>query len=120
MNLYLDDNIAQTLLVTLLRQAGHDVQLPADAGLTGARDPIHLTHAVGQGRVLLTQNYRDFEDRHGLILAVQGHYPGMLLVRRDNNPKRDLSPAGIVRALRKLEASGTPVQDNCLVLNQWR
>ena len=33
MRLYLDDDTAFPLLARLLRQAGHDVELPADAGL---------------------------------------------------------------------------------------
>jgi hypothetical protein len=28
----------------LLAQAGHDVQVPADVGLSGDDDPVHLGH----------------------------------------------------------------------------
>lgn len=41
MRLYLDDDIASALLAKLLRQAIHDVQLPLEAGMAGAPDPVH-------------------------------------------------------------------------------
>lgn len=120
MRLYLDDDIASALLSTLLHRSGHDVQVPADAGMAGENDPVHLTHAVRQGRALLSQNYRHFQNLHNLILAVQGHHPGILVVRKDNNPKRDLNEQGIVRALAKLLASGAPIADEYHILNHWR
>jgi hypothetical protein len=38
MRIYLDDDSVSGLLTQLLRQAGHDVMLTADVGLTGADD----------------------------------------------------------------------------------
>jgi hypothetical protein len=76
--------------------------------------------AVRAGRVLLTRNYRDFDDLHDLAMALQGHHPGILVVRMDNDPRRDLKPRGIVRAIGKLLASGAAVADNNHVLNHWR
>ncbi len=120
MRLYLDDDSASGLLARLLRQAGHDVQVPADAGTAGEHDPVHLTHATREGRVCLSRNYDDFEELHHLILAVGGHYPGLFVVRQDNNPKRDLTDSGIVKAIRKLLAAGAPIADQLIILNQWR
>src|SRR5262245_15122591 len=120
MRLYLDDDSAATLLVQRLRNAGHDVQLPHTIGLSGEPDPVHLTHAISDTRVLLTKNYRDFEYLHNLIVMAKGHHPGILVVRQDNDPKRDLTPRGIVRAIAKLETAGVPVVDSYHVLNQWR
>jgi hypothetical protein len=85
--------------------------------LAGDDDPVHLTHAVLQDRVLLSYNYRDFEQLHDLVVAVQGHHPGILVVRKDNDPKRDLTMHGIVRALAKLIASGAPIADEYHILN---
>src|SRR5262245_51897856 len=111
MRLYLDDDIAGPVLTRLLRQAGHDVLLPADIGLAGAKDPAHLTRAIGEGRVTLSRNYKDFELLHLLIDKAQGHHPGILVVRRDDQVKRNMTPTDIVRALRNLEASGLPLPD---------
>jgi hypothetical protein len=118
--IYLDEDSAAALLVSLLRRAGHDVEVPADVGLAGQNDPVHLTRAVQEDRVLLSHNYDHFKELHDLIVTTRGHHPGILTVRRDNDPKRDLSAKDIVRAIGKLIASGVPIKDNLHVLNHWR
>jgi predicted nuclease of predicted toxin-antitoxin system len=120
MRLYLDDDSASLLLARLLRRAGHDVERPADVGMTGKDDPVHLGYAVRFDRILLSQNHRDFENLHNLVMIVGGHHPGVLVVRRDNNPKRDLDERGIVRAIGKLVAAGLELTDHFYVLNHWR
>jgi predicted nuclease of predicted toxin-antitoxin system len=120
MRLYLDDDSISAHLVNVLRQAGHDVQLPADVGAAGEADPVHLTHAVQGNRVLLSHNHDDFEELHDLILAAQGHHPGIFIVRRDNDPRRDMTPHDIVRAISRLEGSGVPIPNNFHILNHWR
>jgi hypothetical protein len=97
MILYLDDDSASTLLVRLLRKDGHDVAIPADVGMDGKKDPAHLLFAVRTGKVLLTHNHDDFQLLHELVLGTGGHYPGILTVCRDNDPKRDLKPKVPVR-----------------------
>jgi hypothetical protein len=108
MNLYLDDDTADALLVRLLLASGHDVQIPAQAGLDGEEDPTHFMHAIRNGRVLPTHNHDDFKLLHELVTLVEGHHPGILVVRKDNDPSRDLRPRGIVRATANLasERSG--------------
>lgn len=61
MKLYLDDDSASPLLAKLLSKAGHEVRLPADANLSGADDPVHLTYAIREGRVCLSGNMMTFE-----------------------------------------------------------
>ena len=120
MRLYLDDNTARPLLTTLLRKAGHDVVIPADVGTAGLSDPRHLTYAVQHDRVLLTHDHHDFDDLHRLVQATGGSHAGILVVRLDNDPKRDMKDADIVRAIAKLEASGVPIANELHVLNHWR
>jgi predicted nuclease of predicted toxin-antitoxin system len=120
MRLYLDDDLASPQLARLLRQAGHDVQLPLDAGMRGKADSVHLAHAVRDDRTLVSRNYKDFEDLHDLVLVVRGHHPGIFVVRRDNDPRRNLRFPGIVRASGKLLAAGVPIADEYIVLNHWR
>jgi predicted nuclease of predicted toxin-antitoxin system len=120
MKLYLDDDLASPLLARLLRSAGHDVQLPGDVGLAGKADAVHFAHAVRQGRACLTRNYGDFQNLHDLVGAVQGHHPGILVVRQDNDPKRDLKNRDIVRAIGKLQAAAVPIPDQYIILNVWR
>jgi predicted nuclease of predicted toxin-antitoxin system len=120
MRLYLDDNLASPLLAQLLRNAGHDVQLPADVGKAGVADPVHLAHAMAEGRACLTANYTDFANLHNLLMIGQGHHPGILIVRQDNDPKRDLKPHEIVRAIHKLEVANYALADQYEILNHWR
>ena len=120
MRLYLDDDTAGPLLAKLLRKAGHDVQLPGDVGMAGAPDPVHLTGAIADGRILVTKNHDDFWILHDLINQAQGHHPSVFVVRQDNDPTRDLTPKGIVAAIRRLGTAGVPIQDELIVLNQWR
>jgi predicted nuclease of predicted toxin-antitoxin system len=120
MRLYFDDDSASTLLARLLRHAGHDVRLPAEIGASGENDAVHLTHAALENRICLSHNYDDFEDLHDLVVAVQGHHPGIIVVRKDNNAKRDLDEKGIVRAIGKLLAAGVDLVNHFYVLNHWR
>jgi hypothetical protein len=120
MRIYLDDDSASPLLARLLRQAGHEVQLPADAGLSGEDDAVHFAHAAKDDRALLSGNHRDFLNLHNLVMQVKGHHPGILVVRRDNDPKRDLTPRGIVRAIRNFLAATISLGDQYVILNHWR
>src|SRR4051794_15454112 len=106
MRLYLDEDIASALLTQLLRAAGHDVQRPADVGLMGKHDAVQLRQAVHENRPCMTLNYEDFEELHLLVLEAGGHHPGIMVVRRDNDPRRNLSPRDVVRAVRNLESAG--------------
>ena len=63
--------------------------------MSGRPDPEHLTYAIRAGRVVLTQ-YGDFERLHFLLWR-QGYHPGILLVRRDNDPRRNMKPHDVVR-----------------------
>jgi len=120
MNLYLDDDAASPFLAKLLRRANHDVQVPNDVCMVGAPDAVHLTRAIANGRILITKNHDDFWILHNLVKQAQGHHPGILLVRQDNDPTRDMTAKGIVSAIRRLESSGVPIQDEFIILNHWR
>lgn len=120
MKIYIDDNSTRAKLVELLRKAGHEMQIPRDVGMSGKSDVEHFTHAIRGARVCLTKDYDDFLALHHLIRAAQGHHPGIFVIREDNDPARDLTPKGIVTAIRKLEAAGVPIADEYVILNQWR
>jgi hypothetical protein len=120
MRLYLDDDMVAAALIRALRNAGHDVRVPTEVGLAGTDDAVHLTRAVAENRVTLSRNYRDFENLHNLIMQAQGHHPGILIVRRDAQTKKNMAPHDIVRALRNLEAAGQPLPDHYLFLNAWQ
>ena len=80
----------------------------------------YISKAIELNRVLLTRNRKDFVQLQTLILTATGHHPGILAVTRENNPRRDLTPRGIVNAIRKLEAASIPLSDTLFDLNEWR
>jgi hypothetical protein len=119
MRLYIDDDSVDPVLLRLLRRDGHDVQVPADVGLAGSSDQVHLAHAIRKRRAFLTRNYRDFEAFHDLIVfAASGHHEGM--VRFDNNPRNNMTAADIARAVRNLENAGVSIVDSYYELNHWQ
>jgi hypothetical protein len=120
MKIYIDEDTASRQLTQLLRAAGHDVQIPVEAGLVGKSDVVQLTHAVREGRVCLSRNYEDFEELHDLLKESGGRHPGILVVRRDNDPRRNMAPRDVVKAVRNLEGAGIPLMGEYQVLNHWR
>jgi len=120
MNLYLDDDSAKGALVARLKKTGHQVVVPADALLVGVADARHLLYSVLHSLVLLTRNHDDFDDLHLLIQATQGKHAGILAIRFDNDPTRDMKDAEIARAIRNLEQSGSPIANELHILNHWR
>ena len=72
----MDDDSIFPVLVKLLRQAGHDVLLPADLGIAGADDLVHLRHAIRDERIFLSHNYDDFNFLHELLLEGHGTIRG--------------------------------------------
>lgn len=120
MRLYLDEDSASQRLAEHLRNAGHTVATPQDVGTLHASDAAQFTYAIHHRLVVLTRNYGDFDELHQLIEAAAGNHPGVLVRRMDNDPTRDMSDRGIVTAIRNLEASGVPIQNQVSILNQWR
>lgn len=120
MKVYLDDNLAERALAGALRKAGHTVLRPADIQLVGAPDAQHLERAIREGLVCLTKDSDDYRDLHQLVLTAGGSHFGLVVVRYDNNKKRDMKVRHIVAALGKLEQSGMSLLNQWIVLNQWR
>jgi hypothetical protein len=120
MKLYIDDDTVDALLVRLLRRAGHDIEIPTDVGLAGRSDAVHLRHSIGENRPLLSANHRDFRELHDLVRAAGGTHPGILIVRRDNDRSRDLTPPGLVTAISHLLDAHVPVENQFIILNHWR
>ena len=46
MRLYIDEDSVETVLLKLLRQAGHDVTTAFDARLAGESDAVQFTRAI--------------------------------------------------------------------------
>ena len=120
MLLYFDDDSADAAVIRRLADGGHDALTPRAAGTAGYADPVHFMCAIRAGRVLFTHDHEDFTLLHDLVLLAGGHHPGILVVRRDNDPTRDMSPGAMVRAIHNLTASNLAIPDAVHVLNHWR
>jgi predicted nuclease of predicted toxin-antitoxin system len=120
MNLYLDDNSVKASLENLLRCAGHQVTRPVDLELAGASDPRHLASCAPHGLVLLTRDHDDYLDLHDLVQATHGRHAGILVVRADNDPARDMRDRDIVRSIANLKAARIPIENEFYILNHWR
>ena len=120
MNIYVDDDTVDRSLVALLRKAGHAVRLPSEVGTAGVSDARHFIHAMRHGLIVLTRNHKDYADLHDVVQAARGTHLGILTIRSDNDPTRDMTPRGIVAAIKKIESAGVELVNQCYVLNHWR
>jgi hypothetical protein len=120
MTIYLDDDSVARELVGLLRKMGHEVILPGDVGLRGAKDQVHLTYAIRKQVVLLTRNRDDFVGLHDLVQAAGGHHFGILVVFYDKKRQKYMKPHQIVAAIGKAEAAHPSLHDLVITLNEWQ
>jgi hypothetical protein len=120
MEFYLDDCSDDDLLVLFLRQRGHVVHTPRSERTVGAHDADHLSHAAAHDYALITRNPRDFRALHDEWLALGQSHAGILLVYRDNNMAKDMSPSDIAHAIERLLGSGIPIANGIHILNHWR
>jgi predicted nuclease of predicted toxin-antitoxin system len=116
----LDENMSSRRLAARLHSAGHSAVLANDVGLASAALAWVLIWAVARACPVLTRDHEDFAALHNLVAAVGGHHAGIIVVRFDNDPRRNLCERTIATALGNLESSGVVVADGNHVLNHWR
>jgi hypothetical protein len=88
--------------------------------MAGSHDALHFRQCIRETRTLLSGNRKDFPFLHDLVREAQGRHFGVFIVRKDNDPQRDLKPTGIVRAIANLLAAKIPIENELHVLNHWR
>ena len=115
LRLLIDEDSQAKLLVTLLKQAGHDVVTVNDVNLSGKIDPLILDFARQQNRVLLTQNCDDYEALHD----IDPNHPGIVAIYNENNSLKNMSFKTIVKAIANLEAAMIPLTNQFIALNHW-
>lgn len=77
---HLDEHVDPAIALTL-RRRGIDVTIPSEVGLLGASDEQHIAFALGQQRVIYTN------DADYLRLAAHGHqHAGIAYCRRNSRP----------------------------------
>jgi predicted nuclease of predicted toxin-antitoxin system len=120
MRILIDENMSSPRLAAVLRTAGHDVVLSTDVGPRSQSDARVMIDAIGLQRLVLTRDYEDYTDLHDLVMATGGRHPGILIVRFDDDPSRNLSFRAIFTAIGNLESAGIPIDNHVHVLNHWR
>ena len=105
-----------------LRGRGHDAASlhdPAHAHLSGAPDPEVLAVAIEEGRVLVTENVRDYRPLEGQLLAAGSHHAGLLYTSNRQFPRGDPATTGrLVRALDELLREAPDLRDRSLFLTR--
>jgi hypothetical protein len=81
---------------------------------------VHLAHAIREDRETMTGNHDDFDELHNLILAARGKHPGIVIIRKDDDQRRDMTIRQIVRALGRLQATAPSHENQLFILNHWR
>ena len=83
MRIKLDENLSVSLTASLVER-GHDVETVADEGLEGAADVSVLSHAVSEGRMILTLD-RGFGD---VRAYPPGSHSGIIVLRPGDQSAR--------------------------------
>jgi len=117
LKLLVDEDTKAGILLSRLRQAGHDVVSTQDLGKDAALDPEVFELAQRLGRVVLTKNTEDYFDLHEKHKA-KGHF-GVLAVYEDADPDKDMSYKDIVQALANIEGADVVLANNFQTLNAW-
>jgi hypothetical protein len=95
MRFFFDEHVNRPAAQALVKR-GVDVQHVTDVGMARASDPEVLEYAIGQGRILVTRNYRDFIPLVQALNRMRRAFPGVLLLAR-SIPLGD--PGSHVRAI---------------------
>ena len=120
MTLYLDDDSCANVLIAMLRKAGHEVLVPAEIGMSGSHDAVHLLRSIREHRTILTKNYIDFDPLHKLVIGCGGGHSGVVVIRHDDDPRKKMKYKNIVAALAKVEQAYADLKNELITLNDWR
>ena len=116
LKLLLDEDSQAKYLVNLLQAAQHSVLTVNGANLTGQSDQSVLAYAKQKGCILLTRNCGDFHELH----LVGSLHNGILAVYQSADESKDMSYRDIVQAISNLEKSSIALENQFVVLNQWK
>ena len=117
---YLDECLDSDKLVALLQREGWTVISPRNVGTLGRSDADLLEFCARHGYSLLTADPDDFLALHHQWQAQGRKHSGILAVYAERDLSKNMSDYDIVRAIKKLLASGTPIANQFIVLNHWR
>jgi len=103
----------------MLKAAGHNVTTVFELGLAGMPDYDVLLCAIKTKRILFTQNCEDFVSLSESIISNGGKHPGIILLYKNNNQKKDMSNQDIVKAINNLVKMDIAIPNSVHSLNQY-
>lgn len=103
----------------MLKSAGHNVTTVFEVNLAGMPDYDVLMYAIKTKRILFTQNCEDFVSLSESIVSNGGNHPGIILLHKNNNQKKDMSYPEIVKAIDNLIDTGIAIPNSVHRLNQY-
>lgn len=115
LRLLIDEDTQDKILVTLLKQASHDVVTVNEVNLNGKIDSIVLDFARQENRIILTQNCDDYEALHDL----NSEHSGIIAIYNENNPLKNMSFKAIIKAIKNLESANFSLSNQFIALNHW-
>ncbi|MGK7942965.1 MAG: DUF5615 family PIN-like protein [Microcystaceae cyanobacterium] len=115
LRLLIDEDTQDKILVSLLKQANHDVVTVNEVNLNGKIDSIVLDFARQNDRITLTQNCDDYEALHDL----NPNHCGIIAIYNENNPLKNMNFKAIVKAIANLETANFPLTNQFIALNHW-
>src|SRR5438093_7338157 len=101
LKLYLDDCAYSHQLTLLLRKAGHQVIIPADAGTTHKADLVHFQYAGAIGCVLVPKIPKHF----GELQNADSNHRGLLPINKANDRHATMAKPEFVGAVGNIEQS---------------
>ena len=100
-----------------LRAGGHDASCSQDSNLKGIRDDEVIAAALGSGRVVVTENVRDFRILEARVVAGGLHHAGIVYTSNRQFPRGAPATVGLlVRALEVLLAGNADLRDRSIFL----
>ncbi len=112
----LDEDCQAHALAAALRQHGIDALTTIESGLAGVADETQLRAALAAGRVLITNNIRDFVPLHNRWLGEGWEHAGIIVF-----PQQEYSTGETVRRLARLISSldAQQMSNRLEWLNNW-
>lgn len=111
--IYLDDNLDNDYLKNILRNFGFEVISPREIKMRHKKDEEHLKYAIINQALVLTKD-KGFKKLHNKI-----NHRGIIIIRQENNLKKDMKENKIVKALKNIEALKLKLENNLIYLNQF-
>jgi predicted nuclease of predicted toxin-antitoxin system len=91
------------LVASRLRELGHDVSAVAERDdLRGRPDDEIFAVAIAEGRVVVTEDHRDFAILVKVAIELDRHHPGVIFTTASRHPRIPSARDALVRALMSL------------------